>query len=274
MNASLTYSLCTIAVCLIGITACAQDTEQASQPEPTEALTTDEITATEDSFVAILAGRHKDGWYKSNFSYPSNFYSVGWSADNIKFASDRVGLFIDSRATEHHPYSGAEYQKLGKYGYGRYEAIVKPAAGSGLVSSFFVYTGPYYNDPHHEVDIEFLGQDTTQMHPNLFVNGKPQNPPTINLGFDASKSFNLYAFEWEPGRVVWYVNDQKVLTVEKPVEYMPQFPGLIMANLWTGSEGQYAWHGKPDFEDGSNTQYKCISFQAMGDLDAKQCSDE
>lgn len=273
MGKSWRCSVCALAFCTFSASACAQEAQQISQTLPAEVEPIKHDHVQSGSFIAILSEGHTNSWYKANFSYPSDFYNTGWVADNIRFSSDGLGLFIDRRETKHQPYSGAEYQKLGRYGLGRYEAVVKPAAGSGLVSSFFVYTGPHYNDPHHEVDIEFLGQDTTQMHPNIFVNGKPKNPPTINLGFDAAESFNLYAFEWDEERITWFVNDQKVLVAERPLQDMPRVPGLIMANLWTGSKGQYDWHGRPNFEDHSSTHYKCISYRAPGDEQAEQCSD-
>ena len=40
-------------------------------------------------------------------------------------------------------------------GYGRYEVVMTAAKGNGIISSFFTYTGPYFGDPHDEIDFEF-----------------------------------------------------------------------------------------------------------------------
>ena len=96
---------------------------------------------------------------------------------------------------------------------------MKPSANGGTASTFFVCTGPYdtkyvldengdyvldengqrltQNNPHDEIDIEFLGKDTTKVQFNFFVDGKGGNEYMYDLGFDASEEFHTYGFRWE-----------------------------------------------------------------------------
>ncbi|MEL6377495.1 MAG: family 16 glycosylhydrolase, partial [Pseudomonadota bacterium] len=67
---------------------------------------------------------------------------------------------------------GAEIQRRARTHYGRYEVVMRAARGNGVISSFFTYIGPYFDAPHDEVDIEFLGRDTTKLWANSFTNGR------------------------------------------------------------------------------------------------------
>ena len=66
------------------------------------------------------------------------------------------------------------------------------------MTSLFTYTGPAEGTQHDEIDIEFLGNDTTKMQVNYYVNGVGGHEAIINLGFDAAASAHEYAFH--PGR--------------------------------------------------------------------------
>lgn len=243
----------------------------ADAPDPVIKTTPQSIGGMR-SFAARLSEGHSDKWYIANYSFPSDHYRTGWDRRNVSFNDQGMRLEINRRPTRYQPYSGAEYHRKGKYGYGRYEVVMKAARGEGLVSAFFVYTGPHYGDPHDEIDLEFLGKDTSVLHPNLFVDGQAFSPPSLQLGFDAADDFNHYAFEWDPDRVAWFVNGHEVLTLHRPAIEMPSHPGIIMANIWTGAPDQYDWHGEPRFADGANAVVRCISFQARGDQ-TPQCSD-
>lgn len=91
-----------------------------------------------------------------------------------------------------------EYCSTNNYGYGLYEVSMKPAKNTGIVSSFFTYTGPAHGTQWDEIDIEFLGKDTTKAQFNYFTNGVGGHEKVINLGFDASQGFHTYAFDWQP----------------------------------------------------------------------------
>jgi beta-glucanase (GH16 family) len=61
---------------------------------------------------------------------------------------------------------------------------MKAAQGSGIISSFFFYTGT----PHDEIDVEFLGKDTTKVQFNYLKNGVGGHEQLISLGFDAASA--------------------------------------------------------------------------------------
>ncbi len=229
---------------------------------------------TEPSFLRLFKEGHDEAqWYRADFAYLGPVQRAGWEADHIGFDETGMTLKITDEPKGELPFTGAEYQKRGRFHYGRYEVVMRAAPGSGLVSSFFTHTGPSLGDPHDEIDIEFIGNRTRELHINLFTDGKPYGSVWVPLPYDAAEKFQLYAFEWAPDRVTWFIGDQEVYTIRADENPIPSTPSRVIMNLWTGSRNQYGWHGRPTFESGANAGYICASFRASGDQDASQCSD-
>jgi len=224
------------------------------------------------SFVHHFGGPHDEAkWYKSDFYYPNSDHPA-WKADLIHFEKDRIELEVRRQRTAYKKIAGAEYHRRGFHHFGRYEVVMQAAPGSGTVSAMFTHTHQQFGDPHDEIDIEFLGKDLTQLHANYFTNGRQHGGIYIPLGFDASKEVHLYAFEWEPDEIRWYVDDRLAHTARASDMPIPQAPGRLMLHLWSGGRDQVGWHGKPTFKDGARAKYFCLSYQAAGD-DTAQCSD-
>jgi beta-glucanase (GH16 family) len=122
---------------------------------------------------------------------------------------------------------------------------MKAADCSGVISSFFTYTN---NPTWDEIDIEFLGKDMTQVQFNYFTDGEGGHEYLYNLGYDASKEFHEYGFEWLPDSITWFIDGVKIY---KATENIPTHPQNLMMNLWNciGKEG---WSG--DFEVDRNTK--------------------
>lgn len=226
----------------------------------------------EPSFVHHFNGKHdEEAWYKSDFYYPNSDHPA-WQASLIHFKKDRMELEVRRRRVAYKNIAGAEYQRRGFYHYGRYEVVMRAAPGSGTVSAMFTHTHGQFGDPHDEIDIEFLGKDLTRMHANYFADGQQHGSIYIPLGFDASKEVHLYAFEWDPDAIRWYVDDRLVHKATARDMAIPQAPGRLIVHLWSGTREQYDWHGPPTFRNGARAQFYCLSFRASGDR-AEQCSD-
>lgn len=223
-------------------------------------------------YLSFSDGFEEADWYTSDFTFRSLFYRAGWVAENVHFENPSISLELNREPVDHQPYSGAEVQKRGYYGFGRYEVVMQAAPGSGAVSSFFTHTDATFGDPHDEIDIEFLGSNTRQIHANVFADGKTTGSIYIDLPFDAAEETHLYAFDWQPDSVTWFVDGVPKKTVTSDERPIPQNPGRIIMNIWTGTQDQYSWHGPPEFEDGTRATYYCVSFRALGD-ETPQCSD-
>lgn len=133
-------------------------------------------------------------------------------------------------------YAGAEFRSWQTFSYGYFSVSMKAAKCDGVISSFFIYTGR----PWDEIDIEFLGDDTTKVQFNYYHNGVGGHEYVYDLGFDASEEFHEYGFDWQKDSITWYVDGKAVYraTVEIPVT-----AGHIMVNLWNVDRSHAYWAG-------------------------------
>ncbi|MEQ9507310.1 MAG: family 16 glycosylhydrolase [Hyphomonas sp.] len=266
-----------VAALTIGLLANAvgpqRDAEEAveAEPEPPPPVTppTREVAP---SFVHHFGGPHDDtDWYISDFSYPSDAHPA-WLAERVHFLEDRIKLEVRRERLGDKNISGGEYQRRGFYHFGRYEVVMIPAPGSGTVSAMFTHTDAYFDDPHDEIDIEFLGGNPRQLHLNYFANYDGIGSIYVPLDFDTTKAAHLYAFEWEPNEIRWYVDDKMIHRSTWADHPIPRTPGRLMVHAWSGGPAQYDWHGRPNFKNGTTADVFCLSYQATGDT-TEQCSD-
>lgn len=179
-------------------------------------------------------------WSKSDGWSNEDMFNCTWRASNINFSNGVMNLTINKDTQGgSKPYAGGEYRSKDTYSYGLYQVRMKPAKNTGIVSSFFTYTGPTDGTPWDEIDIEFLGKDTTKVQFNYYTNGVGNHEHLYNLGFDASSSFHTYAFNWQPTYIAWLVDGKEVYRATKNI---PSHPGKIMMNLWPGT-GVDSWLG-------------------------------
>ena len=225
------------------------------------------------AFISLLGDAPlEDTYYLAKSNGPRDFYGGRWAPENIETTADGTTFTVKKEDNPDVPFSIAEASTYKRYGYGRYEAIMQIGKGSGLVSAFFTYTGPYFGDPHDEVDIEFLGKDTTKIHFNYWRNGKRGKFATFDLPFDASEGPHLYAFEWLPDRITWYVDGVPFYASDLNDPSIPKTAGKVHFSHWTGIPQMRDWHGKPGFGDEAVTAVSCASFTPMGE-DKRSCSD-
>ncbi|WP_162173771.1 family 16 glycosylhydrolase [Hyphomonas johnsonii] len=224
-------------------------------------------------FITLLGDAQNDAFfYQSSYSNPTGHYGGDWSPRNITNTAEGADLEVRRTPSRSGPFTGAEMKTLKTYGYGRYEVVMRPAKGSGLVSSFFTYTGAYQGTAHDEIDIEFLGKDTSRVHFNYFRKGRRGEFATFDLPFDAAEADHVYAFEWTPDRITWFVDGKPYYSTPAGDKRLPKTAGNIVFNAWTGKPDMQGWHGKPDFESGAAAHYSCVSFSPYGQ-ESRSCSD-
>ena len=166
--------------------------------------------------------------------YPFNcaFYN-----SNVRFADGTMTLSLTGSGGS---YVGAEYRSGATFSYGYYSVSMRAAKCPGVISSFFTYIGRPTWD---EIDIEFLGHDTTIVQFNYYTNGVGGHEYYYNLGFDASEGFHEYGFDWQPDSITWYVDG---VPVYKATIDIPSHAGHIMMNLWNVHENVSNWAGRFD----------------------------
>lgn len=184
---------------------------------------------TEDYFGIGFDSDETDRMEKSDGWSNGGMFDCTWDASNVNFSGGKMNLSIyrDWRGG----YTGGEYRTRQTFGYGMYDVSMKPIKNDGVVTSFFTYTGPTDGTVWDEIDIEFLGKDTTKVQFNYYTSGAGDHEYLYDLGFDASQSYHQYGFYWDRGSITWYVDKKPVYTATRDI---PSTPGKIMMNVWPG----------------------------------------
>ena len=226
---------------------------------PLQLSVTSDVYAAGSSFSEDFASFNSNWEYRSG-SNGSPFNCV-FSPSQVSFKDSKLVLTLDrDYSGSGYPYKGAEYRTSNVYGYGYYETKMKPAKNTGIVSSFFTYTGPSDGNPWDEIDIEFLGKDTTKVQFNWYKNGKGGHEYYHNLGFDASQGYHTYGFDWQPNSITYYVDGVKVYTGTQEI---PTTPGKIMMNLWPGITVD-DWLGAYDGKTPLSAYYESVRYSKEG----------
>lgn len=170
-------------------------------------------------------------------TFPGNLAS--FARENLQHTGEGARLVIDTSEDGLRPYGSGAFASVRSFRYGRFEAEIRAALGPGLITGFFLHR----DTPRQEIDIELAGADPQQMLANVYFNpgdeatsmgfGYRGSPCRIDLGFDTTADFHLYAIDWQPDRVAWLVDDK---VVHERVSWDPTpIPHLSMrlhANLW------------------------------------------
>lgn len=141
--------------------------------------------------------------------------------------------------------NGAAISTYESYLYGRYETVMQSAAGSGIVSSFFLYnieTNCNWPAENNEIDVEMTGHNQqihfTTHHPD------PNQPwfygENFYLGFNPHEGLHKYTIEWEPGIVRWFVDDVLIYTQNEEATNNLRYPMAILMNLWATESADWA----------------------------------
>lgn len=255
-------------------------------PEP---LTDEPLTVVKIADYTKTADDRKETFASGSKGYSwenGEPFNVWWKASNVSHEGGKMSLslsemtekeqkwdeetetFVDCTAE----YYGAEERSEHYYGFGDFSVRMKPAKITGTASTFFTCTGPYdkwYDEDgetviktndHDEIDIEFLGKDTTKVQFNYFASGVGGHEYMYDLGFDASLEFHDYGFRWTEDYITWFVDNEPVYRVDrenvKEGEAWPEDPGRVIMNYWCGTETASAWMGEFNDDYTGHAEYE------------------
>ena len=193
----------------------------------------------------------------------------GWGNNEWEYYTDRTEnaraegghLIIEAREES---FGGRDYTSarlvtrgLAAWTYGRIEARIKLPFGQGIWPAFWMLptNSPYGGWPAGgEIDImEYLGHDTDRIYGTLHYGGGSVGHLFQGDNYELSTGtfaddFHVFAIEWEPRRIRWYVDDELFYTQVSWTSgggaYPAPFdsPFHILLNLAVGGD----WPGYPD----------------------------
>ncbi|WP_436763021.1 family 16 glycosylhydrolase [Streptosporangium sp. V21-05] len=241
-----------------------------SSPPPRDGSTS-EGGGADGGGVAIALSVHSrldDEWYLRDDTFPSN--RALFRPDNVTLQHEGpASLTLRREANKVRELTGAAIASRPSFTYGTFAADLRVPSGSGLVSGLFLHR----NGPRQEIDIEFLGRDTTRMLINVFYNpgiagtkleyGYRGTPVLIDLGFDASAAFHHYEIEWRPEYIRWHVDGvtvhERLLWGPTPI---PDQPMEFNVNLWSSESTEFAGplneHALPAVLEVASLEARCL----------------
>lgn len=244
----------------------------------TENLTDEPLKAT-TTIADWSEGEPGDEIFESNGWGNGSVFNTYWSSSNVSYENNVAKLTIAENTnpaneeSEKYDYLGGEMRTYGYYGYGDYEVRMKPAKKAGTASTFFTCTGDYDTNPNtgeknpwDEIDIEFLGNDTTKVQFNYFVNGVGEHEYMYDLGFDASEEFHTYGFRWAEDYITWFVDGKPVYRVDATESNpIPSTAGRMLMNYWCGNSEAEGWMGKYSNPGDEGPEYQWVKTSAKVD---------
>jgi hypothetical protein len=136
--------------------------------------------------------------------------------------------------------SSAELYTSESYGYGRMEARVQFAPGSGVVSSVFSWKdkseqpGVFWN----ELDFEKLGGDCYMQTNPIYGNPAGNHEQKHTLTLDMCGALHTYAYEWTPEAIVWLIDGVEIRreTGDMAKAFVDNAPNgmQLHLNVWPG----------------------------------------
>jgi len=153
-------------------------------------------------------------------------------------------------------YTSGKLQTAGHFEqkYGRFEARIKVPKGQGIWPAFWMLGGPPAGWPAcGEIDImENVGFEPSKIHGTLHGPGYSGNNPltgayTLPNSARISDDFHVFAVEWSPDAIRFYVDDhlyetQTVDSIPSSKRWAFDHPFFILLNVAVGG----AWPGNPD----------------------------
>ena len=207
----------------------------------------DFVLAWEDEFETFDSSL----WALQTHSWEGNL--AQFSQDNARVADGVVTIELTTDATDTvKPYRGVEMRSTKTLTYGKVEARVRFAGGSGVVSGLVTIYTPWPADDWNEIDFEHLGNAPTKLQTSCQVyTGPTQQKPVAtsvtparfeqlhNLGFDAEADFHVYSAEWTPEGVKFLVDGQEIRSWNQEATRM-KLPQNILFTIWASNSSSWA----------------------------------
>jgi len=252
---------------ILFLAACTSSTPKP--PTPKSSMATPESSSTPDGERAGWKLVWQDEFYGDTLNLSNWTFDIGahgWGnseleeythhTDNVRV--ENGNLIIEARQDETAKvgYSSARIksQDLQAWQYGRIEGRLKLPQGQGIWPAFWMLGSDIDKTtvwPNcGEIDImEFIGKEPNNIYNTLhgpgYSGANGIGTHTEPPGGSLQNDFHVYAIEWEPTEIRWYIDDSQTFQVaaeDVPGKWVFDHPFFIILNVAVGG----GWPGYPD----------------------------
>jgi beta-glucanase (GH16 family) len=218
----------------------------AGAPEPDPAPSEFELLW-QDDFDSFDAAR----WQLMTHTWDSNL--AQFSTENLRVENGLAALQLTPEPGDPiKPFRGVEMRSRETLTFGKVEARVRLAKGSGVVSSLVLIYTPWPADDWNELDIEYLGRYSDRVQFNSMVYLGPartapvtqsvtptQFPELEQLAFDPSADFHVYTIEWTPSAARFSIDAQPLHTWDTEIAHL-KLPMNLLLTIWASAAVDWA----------------------------------
>lgn len=156
------------------------------------------------------------GWGNNELQYYTNF------SNNLEVSNGTLKITARQQNLGGQPYTSARIRTMGMrdFLYGRIEGRMKLPSTSGVWPAFWMLptNSPYGGwASSGEIDIMESVNTATSMHGTIhYGNNWPSNQSrggSFNDGTDFSDDFHVFALEWEPDELRWYIDGNEFFSL-------------------------------------------------------------
>jgi beta-glucanase (GH16 family) len=199
-----------------------------------------------------------NGWGNNELEYYTNrAQNAQIKGGNLVITAQKEIFTGSDGVTRNYTSARLKTQGLFSQAYGRFEARIKIPAGQGIWPAFWMLGNDITSNGWPkcgEVDImENIGKEPGTVHGSLHgpSNTGPTSDATATFSLPSGQNFaddfHLYAVEWEPGTVRFYVDADLYATFTQPQwpaggAWVFDHPFFIILNVAVGGD----WPGSPD----------------------------
>ena len=198
-----------------------------------------------------------DGWGNHELQYytnrPKNSFILG---GNLVIQSLKERFTGSDHITREYTSARMTTQGLFEQAYGRFEARVKIPRGQGMWPAFWLIGNDFGKigwPACGEIDVmENIGKEPSTMHGSMHGPGYSGDGDFTSVyklpgGVNFSDGFHVFAIEWEPGIVRFFVDRELYATftpsrLPAGMKWVFDHPFYIILNVAVGGE----WPGPPD----------------------------
>jgi beta-glucanase (GH16 family) len=199
-----------------------------------------------------------NGWGNNELEYYTNrIQNAQIKAGNLVITAQKEIYTGTDGVTRNYTSARLKTQGLFSQAYGRFEARIKIPAGQGMWPAFWMLGNDISSigwPKCGEVDImENIGKEPGIIHGSLHgptTSGRTSDasaPFSLPAGQNFADDFHLYAVEWEPGTILFYVDSNLYATFNSSQwpaggTWVFNHPFFIIFNVAVGGD----WPGAPD----------------------------
>ncbi|MCK9279690.1 MAG: family 16 glycosylhydrolase [Melioribacteraceae bacterium] len=149
-------------------------------------------------------------------------------------------IFIlgSSTITAQKKYWSGEVRTFDSILYGRIEIRMRTAEASGVTTTLFTYNTK--SSTYNEIDIEVMGFRNTEAEFTSFTPDQKGVNHRQVLNFNPHSAFHIYAIEWTPTYVSWWVDGFEIYRDSAERIQTLNLPQAIMMNFWIPNSVEWA----------------------------------